>query len=88
MKGQEESEMDLLNEVLEMIREHTNLRCGKRKKVKMATTMSSRLEIFKYENITENITGANTLMRAAANKAAKCVNCKSKQELCRRKTII
>ena len=52
----------------------------------MATTKSSRLEIFKYENITENITGANTL--AAANKAAKCVNCKSKQELCRSKTII
>ena len=54
----------------------------------MATTKSSRLEIFKYENITENITGANTLMRAAANKAAKCVTCKSKQELCRSKTII
>lgn len=56
--------------------------------MKMATTKSSRLEIFKYENITENMTDANTLMRAAANKAAKCVNCKSKQELCRRKTII
>ena len=56
--------------------------------MKMATTKSSRLEIFKYKNITENITDANTLMRAAANKAAKCVNCKSKQDLCRRKAII
>ena len=76
----EESEIDLLKEVLEMIRDKQdkispNLRYSKKKKVK--TTMA-RVKKAIFIIKTENIADTNTLMRAAANEVTKCVNCTSK----------